>query len=113
MDPQSGTIKRRGCVYSGICLFSFLCEAEPHRCEILSYFRRRSRRIYALSVVDGGRATEEDGEEESLIPELTKAERIGKKGERKGGRVGQGGRVEGKSRRITMQLFSFQLVNGF
>lgn len=28
MDPQSGTIKSRGCVYSGICLFSFLYQAE-------------------------------------------------------------------------------------
>lgn len=28
VDPQSGTIKSRGCVYSGICLFSFLYQAE-------------------------------------------------------------------------------------
>lgn len=38
MDPQSAIIKRRGCVYSGICLFPPFPPLDPDATRFLSYF---------------------------------------------------------------------------
>lgn len=93
MDPQSGAIKRRGCVYSGICLFpfsffSFLLPLLRHRgratARFLSYSRRRSRRIYALSVVGG--TTEEGGRERGTETSRVEIEESEKDGEKEGGK---------------------------
>lgn len=86
VDPQSGAIKRRGCVYSGICLsFSFSSSFFPplpllHHwnratARFLSYSRRRSRRIYALSVV--ARPRKREGEEGTGKVEIEESEKDG------------------------------------
>lgn len=86
VDPQSGAIKRRGCVYSGICLsfsfFFFLFSPLPllHHwnratARFLSYSRRRSRRIYALSVV--ARPRKREGEEGTGKVEIEESEKDG------------------------------------
>lgn len=38
MNPQSAIIKRRGCVYSGICLFPPFPPLDPDATRFLSYF---------------------------------------------------------------------------
>lgn len=91
MNSQSATIKRHGCVYSGICLFPpFPPLTTRMPWDFYLIFRRRSRLgIYILSALDrrGGRVSDRRKQRERRVDE----------------EVG----------RITMQLFSFQLVNGF
>lgn len=108
-----------------MCLFGnlpfFLLLPSPLRSklscgEILSYFRRRSRRIYALSRSWLGEARGKKGKRQRrrvTVPEVTSAKGMARERTAIAKRGEEGGRVEGKSGRITMQLFSFQFVNGF
>ena len=54
-----------------------------------------------------------DKDEEFTVLGLTSAKGMARERMVVAKRGEEGGRVEGKSGRITMQLFSFQFVNGF
>lgn len=92
MDSQSGIIKRYGCVYSGICLFPPFPPLNPDAMRFLSYFSTTipPGDLYTFGFRSKRRACERQKKTEG--------------GER---------RVDVEVGRITMQLFSFQLVNGF
>lgn len=92
MDSQSAIIKRHGCVYSGICLFPPFPPLDSDAMRFLSYFSTTipPRDLYTFGSGAKRRACERQKKTEG--------------GERRG---------DEEVGRITMQLFSFQLVNGF
>lgn len=89
MNSQSAIIKRHGCVYSEICLFPPL---NTDAVRFLSYF--------STTIPPGDLYTFGSGSKRRVCERQKKTEG----GER---------RVDEEVGRITMQLFSFQFVNGF
>lgn len=103
VDPQSAIIKRRGCVYSGICLFLPFPPLDPDAMRFLSYF--------STTIPPGDLYTFSSELKRRVCERQKKTRDSERKKERKGGRRWRED-DEGVGR-ITMQLFSFQLVNGF